>query len=135
MSWAGLANNQCVSFNNLQDAVNNGFFTALASIPVSTEQITKTDASTYVNVDTSYGPYAAKASNQLVVKSDLVTTTTTTTAIPCEEYFNNTANTYSVFYIDCFGNPVSANVGPNDSFCAQVGTCSGCGFLTLLGSC
>jgi hypothetical protein len=71
MSWANLANNQTVSFNNLQSAVNNGVFTAKTSIPASNEQITKTDANTYVNINTSYGPYAAKASNQLVVKSDL----------------------------------------------------------------
>jgi len=47
MSWAGLANNQTVSFNNLQNAVNTGVFTALTTIPVSSEQITKSDASTY----------------------------------------------------------------------------------------
>lgn len=72
MSWAGIANNQTVSFNNLQNAVSTGVFTALASIPASNEQITKADASTYVNVYTSYAPFAAKTSNQLVVKSDLV---------------------------------------------------------------
>jgi hypothetical protein len=82
MPWTALANNQTVSFNNLQDAVNNGFFTALTSIPVSNEQITKTDASTYVNCDVTYAPFAAKASNQLVVKSNLVTTTTTTLIPP-----------------------------------------------------
>jgi hypothetical protein len=71
MSWASLANNQTVSFNNLQSAVNNGVFTAKTSIPATNEQITKTDANTYVNINTSYGPYAAKSSNQLVVKSDL----------------------------------------------------------------
>jgi len=71
MSWASLANNQTVSFNNLQSAVNNGVFTAKTAIPVSNEQITKADANTYVNINTSFGPYAAKASNQLVVKSNL----------------------------------------------------------------
>ena len=71
MSWISLASNQTVSFNNLQNAVNNGVFTAKTSIPATNEQITKTDANTYVNINTSYGPYAAKASNQLVVKSDL----------------------------------------------------------------
>ena len=76
MSWASLANNQTVSFNNLQNAVNNGVFTAKTSIPASNEQITKVDANTYVNINTSYGPYAAKASNQLVVKSDLIPATT-----------------------------------------------------------
>ena len=71
MSWATVANNQTVSFNNLQNAVNNGVFTAKTSIPASNEQITKADANTYVNINTSYAPYAAKASNQLVVKSGL----------------------------------------------------------------
>lgn len=71
MSWASITNNQTVSFNNLQSAVNNGVFTQKTSIPASNEQITKTDANTYVNINTSYSPYAAKASNQLVVKSDL----------------------------------------------------------------
>jgi hypothetical protein len=71
MSWAGISSNQCVSFNNLQDAVNTGVFTLKNSIPASSEQITKADADYYVNINTSYGPYASKASNQLVVKSDL----------------------------------------------------------------
>lgn len=71
MSWAGLASNQCISFNNLQDAVTTGVFTLKNTIPASTEQITKADADFYVFINTAYGPYAAKASNQLVVKSDL----------------------------------------------------------------
>lgn len=72
MSWSSLASNQTVSFNNLQSAVWDGVFSQKAAIPASNEQITKADANTYVNIDTAYGPYAAKASNQLVVKSDLV---------------------------------------------------------------
>ena len=71
MSWASIASNQAVSFNNLQDAVNTGVFTAKTTIPVSTECITKTDANTYVNINTSNPGYVAKASNQLVVKDDL----------------------------------------------------------------
>jgi hypothetical protein len=71
MSWAGIANNQTVSFNNLQNAVNTNVFTLKNAIPASNEQITKADADFYVNINTSYAPYAAKASNQLVVKSDL----------------------------------------------------------------
>ncbi len=58
MSWAGLANNQIVSFNNLQDAVTNGYFTALTTIPASNEEITKTDASTYVNCLTDTVQYS-----------------------------------------------------------------------------
>jgi hypothetical protein len=72
MSWAGLATNQTVSFNNLQDAVTTGVFTAKTTIPVSAEQITKADANTYVNINTSFAPYAAKSSNQLVTKFDLI---------------------------------------------------------------
>lgn len=79
MSWAGLASNQTISFNNLQNGVDTGQFTAKTTIPVSNEQITKADANTYVNIDTSDESYAAKSNNQLVVKSDLVTTTSTTT--------------------------------------------------------
>jgi hypothetical protein len=89
MSWAGISSNQCVSFNNLQDAVNTGVFTLKNSIPASSEQITKADADYYVNINTSYGPYAAKASNQLVVKSNLqAAATTTTTASPsCQQIY------------------------------------------------
>lgn len=75
MSWASIANNQTVSFNNLQDAVNNSVFTQKTVIPASNEQITKADANTYVYIDTSYGPYAGKSSNQLVVKSNLLAVT------------------------------------------------------------
>jgi hypothetical protein len=71
MSWAGLANNQTISFNNLQNAVSSGIFVAKTTIPSSNEQITKADANTYVYLNTSYSPYAAKSSNQLVVKSNL----------------------------------------------------------------
>ena len=71
MSWASIASNQTISFNNLQNAVNTNVFVAKDSIPVSNEQITKADADTYVYIDTAFASYAAKSSNQLVVKSDL----------------------------------------------------------------
>lgn len=71
MAWTSLASNQTVSYNNLQNAVNNGYFSALTTIPTGTEQITKTDASTYVNVNTGYSTFAAKASNQLVTRTDM----------------------------------------------------------------
>ena len=73
MSWESLANNQTVSFNNLQNAVNTGVFVPTTTpIPVSTEQITKADAPLYAQIDQTVASYAAKASNQLVVKQDLV---------------------------------------------------------------
>lgn len=71
MSWASLASNEAVSFNNLQNAVNTGVFTAKTTIPATNECITKTDADTYVNINISIPSYAAKTSNQLVVKNDL----------------------------------------------------------------
>ncbi len=79
MSWAGIAANQCVSLNNLQDAVDTSVFTLKNTIPAGLKQITKAEANDYVNIDVSYAPYAAKSSNQLVVKSDLVAGTPTFT--------------------------------------------------------
>lgn len=71
MSWSGIASNQTVSCNNLQDGVNTGVFIPLSTIPVSQKQITKTEASSYVAIDTSYPSFSSKSANQLVVKSDL----------------------------------------------------------------
>ena len=73
MSWAGLANNQTVSFNNLQNAVDNSIFTAAQAIPASNEQITKSDALLYVYVQA----IPSKSNSQLVVKSDLVSSVVT----------------------------------------------------------
>lgn len=74
MSWAGIANNQTISFSNLLNATETSVFIQKAGYPNPFpyfEQITKAEADTYVYIDTSYAPYAAKSSNQLVVKSDL----------------------------------------------------------------
>lgn len=72
MSWSGLADNQCISFNNLQDAVDNGIFTPIAGIPASDFQITKSDAASEIVIpNPNYPSYAAKADNQLLVKSDI----------------------------------------------------------------
>jgi hypothetical protein len=67
MSWAGLASNQCVSRNNLQNAVNTGVFVLKNTIPAGTKQITKDEAYSYVYIN----PIPSKTSNQLVVKSNL----------------------------------------------------------------
>jgi hypothetical protein len=67
MSWAGITNNQCVSRNNLQNAVNTGVFTLKNTIPADNKQITRTEAEYYVNIN----PITAKQNNQLVVKTDL----------------------------------------------------------------
>jgi len=71
MGWYTIANNQTVSFSNLQDAVNQGVFVPKASITSTNEQITKGDADAKVYLDTAYAPFANKAENQLVVRSNL----------------------------------------------------------------
>jgi photosystem II stability/assembly factor-like uncharacterized protein len=72
MSWAGIANNQTISYNNLQDAVNNGIFTLNLAIAATEQQCTKDYVSTHVSgFNPNYPSYAAKSSSQLVVKSDL----------------------------------------------------------------
>ena len=71
MPWVDLANNQAVSFLNLWDAVNIGVFIQKQPIPTNNECITKADANDYVYINTSLASYAAKASNQLVVRQDL----------------------------------------------------------------
>jgi hypothetical protein len=81
MAYNDLGQNQTISFNNLQSGVNQGVFTAKTSIPVSTEQITKADADTYVNINTSLPSFAAKASNQLVTREDLSGITSTSSYI------------------------------------------------------
>jgi hypothetical protein len=68
MSWAGLASNQCVSLDNLKNAVSTGVFTEKTTIPTGSKQITKAEAEAYVNISTISG----KTSNQLVVKSNLI---------------------------------------------------------------
>jgi len=118
MSWSGISSNQCVSCNNLQDAVTNGVFILKSTIPSSTKEITKTEANTYVYIDTSYAPYAAKASNQLVVKSDLVAVTVYSLNISCNGATSGLAcslNTdciaYSTDQTPVFGTVFYANSG------------------------
>ena len=74
MSWSGLASNQTISCDNLQDAVNTFELIQKNTIPSSNKLITKAEADYYVFLNTSAYPYASKSSNQLLVKSDIVTT-------------------------------------------------------------
>ena len=69
--FSGLANNQAVSNTNLNNAVTNGYFTGLTTIPTTGLEVTKARAITYISgFNANYPPFAAKASNQLIVKSD-----------------------------------------------------------------
>lgn len=74
MSWAGIASNQSVTWENLQDACNNGIFLQLLSMPpsgVSAKKCVRKDVvQSYVEVQSS--PLSGTASNQTVAKSKLV---------------------------------------------------------------
>lgn len=82
MSWAGIANNQAITFNNLQDAVNTGVLTLKNTIPASNECITKADADYYVYLNGSNSGFVSKASNQLVYKQDVTSYTAGITFTP-----------------------------------------------------
>lgn len=72
MSWAALASNQCITYDNLKDAVTTGVFMgAEASVPPGSLIITRAVAEQYVVIN----PITSKATNQLPVKSDLVAKT------------------------------------------------------------
>lgn len=71
-TWSGTASNQAVTLSALNNAASTGVFTAKTSIPTGLKCITKAEAATYVYLDISYSPFANKATNQLVVKSDLI---------------------------------------------------------------
>ena len=75
MNWTSVASNQTFSGNTLQNAVTNGFFTLKPSgtpIPLNDKQLTKSQAISMVNAYDNSG----KASNQLLVKSNLTAITT-----------------------------------------------------------
>ena len=70
MSWAALANNQMVSRDNLQNAVDTGVLRLKNTITgTGTRMCTKADITNFVYVDTTNTTYAGYASNQLVPKS------------------------------------------------------------------
>lgn len=72
MSWAGIASNQCVSWDNLKDAVATGVFLgAQNAVPPGSKQITRAEAEAYAVIN----PVTSKTNNQLVVKSNLTAKT------------------------------------------------------------
>jgi len=77
MAYSDLNQNQTISLNNLQSGVAQGVFTAKTTIPSGTKQVTKNEANTYINVNTSLPTFVAKSSNQLVTKQDLSGITST----------------------------------------------------------
>lgn len=142
MSWAGLANNQTISFTNLKDAVDTGVFISKATQVTSNEQITKQDAIDKAWVNTVYTPLSSKSSNQLVVKSDLIrscfcwnvtnddSVNRTVTFTPCG---NATGDTQSVT-IFCCGDLIrfcSSTIPTIDTLFATVAICGNAGNAAL----
>ncbi len=83
------------------------------ALTVSGEQITKTDANTYAFIDTTYGPYASKSSNQLVVKNDLL-------AAPCECRYGQITDNNSFNFYDCDGVFWSGGAELNTEICFDI---------------
>lgn len=72
MSWAGISSNQCISWDNLKDAVTTGVFLgAEAAVPLGSKQVTRAEAEEYVVINALTG----LTTNQLPIKSDLVAKT------------------------------------------------------------
>lgn len=71
-TWLATGDDETVSRNALLDGVTTGVFVLKTSFTGDTKQITKTEADTYVNIDTTYPSYAVKTSNQLVTKRNLI---------------------------------------------------------------
>lgn len=74
-TWAGTAASETVSRNALANAVGTNVFYQKAAFTGSTRQITKAEAAAWVYLDEAASPFAGKASNQLVIKTDLVAQT------------------------------------------------------------
>lgn len=132
MAWNDLASNQTISFTNLKNAVDTGVILGKVTITPSNEQVTKSDVETYTWANTVYAPFAAKASNQLVVKSNVIkgcwcwriqnddTVTRDATFTPC--------GTSTPVTVPVFGNGdfirVCSNVIPTiTTFFAQIDIC------------
>lgn len=124
MSFASIANNQCVSCNNLQDAITNAPFYAPAypsnPVPVSTKQITKQEFEDYIlaplsisyPVIAAYPPFANKPQNQLVVKGDIYITGTITMEPAYGIYFTSSTN----YNLSPFSYPVTTTTTINYDF-------------------
>ena len=74
-TWAGTSNNETVSKNALNNAIGNAIFYQKAAFTPSVEQTTKSEAAAWVYLDETASPFSGKASNQLVIKTDLVAKT------------------------------------------------------------
>lgn len=121
MEFSDLANNQGVSFNSLNSGVSQGYFTAKTTIPSSTQMTTKSDCDTYVNVDTTYLPYAEKVSNQVIVKKDLKANQAT--LYITNNFFTGTITDITVNGVSVSGGSFPLDIGNSTTaYTSQIGT-------------
>lgn len=121
MAFSDLANNQGVSFNSLNSGVSQGYFTAKTGIPSSTQMTTKSDCDTYVNVDTTYLPYAEKVSNQVIVKRDLKANQAT--LYITNNFFTGTITDVTVNGVSVTGGSFPLDIGNSTfAYTTQIGT-------------
>jgi hypothetical protein len=121
MSFSALADNQAVSFNSLSSGVSQGYFTAKTSIPSSSEITTKSDCNTYVNIDTTYLPFAEKTNNQIIVKEDL--RSNQAFVYITNNFFTGTITDVTVNGVSITGASFPLNVGNSTTgYTNQIGT-------------
>jgi len=98
MSWAGIANNQLVTFDNLIDAVDNSVFDSkvpLASIPTGNGIITKADANAYVWLNEAASPWSTYTDSRCPPKSSfIVNNFCTIVSISFSDILSSTGNTF-----------------------------------------
>jgi hypothetical protein len=121
MAYSDLAENQGVSFNSLISGVSQGYFTAKTTIPSSAQMTTKSACNTYVNIDTSYAPFASKTNNQLVVKEDLKSNQAT--LYITNNFFTGTITDVTVNGVSITGASFPLNIGNGTTgYTTQLGT-------------
>ena len=76
-AWTGITSNEIVTDTDLNQAVQAGIFTPLATIPLLNLGLTKSRALSYVNLDAN--SMSTKTNNQLLAKGDFVPGTPTPT--------------------------------------------------------
>ena len=126
-SWDSIASNQIVTREELDAAISASIFVRKISFTVDSKAITKSEANSYVYIDTSNGIYASRASNQLLPKAGYTPITpaynlnltssaspTTVTAGNNVTYTVNVRNDES--YATAVAVPIVFTFAPNTSF-------------------
>ena len=121
MAYSDLASNQGVSFNSLISGVSQGYFSAKTTIPSTNKMATKSACNTYVTVNPSYPPFAAKADNQLVVKQDLQNNEAT--LYITNNFFTGTITNVTVNGVSITGASFPLDIGNGTTgYTTQIGT-------------